>query len=312
MTDDFLVNGRERRVLRDALRATEDALLEIDGAASGERKVTPEALARGLREILAGQAALMEALLGAFSRRGGGRDSPSAEEASGAPGSTKRREAVLGGPEGLQRFLDDARGVSGEAPGEARAAGVSEGASPPSKKDILSPRERAERAARFAARIGKGFKDDDSAPAGDAPPKLRPLTLDDEDDLSALEAAQPRKRSAVEPPPPVAATPTEPTPEPSEPSAAASAYTGKRASDPVASLALETFPLEEMNRWLASGTVFQIRGAMAFLNMNSMGGTRIVEMSGNIRRMGFSDELGRLDAPGLNGSVLLFRRVEGA
>ncbi len=72
--------------------------------------------------------------------------------------------------------------------------------------------------------------------------------------------------------------------------------------------ALAAFSVENINRWLESGTIFQIRGALAFLNMRAMGGAKIDEFRGHIRRMGFSEEVGRLAGEGLAGDVMLFRR----
>jgi hypothetical protein len=74
--------------------------------------------------------------------------------------------------------------------------------------------------------------------------------------------------------------------------------------------ALRAFELEPLNKWIASGTVFQIRGVFAFLNMNSMGGGKVDEMSGYIRKMGFTEELGKLESQGVTGAILLFRKPE--
>src|SRR5205085_3107757 len=76
------------------------------------------------------------------------------------------------------------------------------------------------------------------------------------------------------------------------------------AIETIAQEAIAAFPLEEVNRWLGSGTIFQIRGALAFLNLRSMGGVKVDELRSHIRRMGFADELGRLAAEGLAGEVL--------
>lgn len=122
-----------------------------------------------------------------------------------------------------------------------------------------------------------------------------------------------------EAPPPEPLRPAAPSPDapaPEVPPSAAPAHSAPlgRAARPVvaavAEAALRAFPLEDLNRWLASGTVFQIRGSFAYFNMASMGGTRVEEMSGHIRRMGFADEMGTLETEGLVGVVLLFRRPE--
>lgn len=255
MGDRIELRGQDRRRLREAISDAEDALLEIGAVAAGDRKATPEAIARGLRAILAGQVTLMEALLGAA--------------ASPSHASVAR---------------DDV---------EAGAGGGGEGVGPAQYRR-RPPSDKAARAAAFAARIGKGFHEEDDA---DAPPaaKLKPLTLDtgdDDEDMRALAAVAPLMPKA---------------PLPSEP-ASGGAPAPARAGGP-SDEALRVFPLEELNRWLASGTVFQIRGSIAFLNMASMGG-KVEEMSGHIRRMGFADEIGRLEAEGLAGDVLLFRRPE--
>ncbi len=72
--------------------------------------------------------------------------------------------------------------------------------------------------------------------------------------------------------------------------------------------ALSIFALPDLNRWLASGTVFQLRGDLAFLNMNSMGGAKVDEMRGHLHKMGFSEDLGKLEAVGITGAVLLFKK----
>ncbi len=106
---------------------------------------------------------------------------------------------------------------------------------------------------------------------------------------------------------------------PPTPDTAPARPAGSPASAPVATpppartdvdpqAALEAFPLEDLNRWLDSGTIFQIRGDLAFLNLRSMGGLKVDEMKQNIRRLGFETEIGPLVVEGLKGEVCLFRR----
>jgi hypothetical protein len=73
-------------------------------------------------------------------------------------------------------------------------------------------------------------------------------------------------------------------------------------------LALERFELEALNRWLASGTLFQMRGDIAYLNLASS--VRIgFDFRAKLREMGFGRELGLLSADALSGPVLLFQRL---
>lgn len=108
-------------------------------------------------------------------------------------------------------------------------------------------------------------------------------------------------------PEPAPASRPEPKTEPA-PAAAAPAVAGA-APSAAASSAIEAFPLEDLNRWLDSGTIFQIRGDLVFLNVRSMGGLKVDEMKENIRRLGFESEVGRLEVVGLRGEVCLFRRA---
>lgn len=144
---------------------------------------------------------------------------------------------------------------------------------------------------------------------------VRPDDDDDEGgvaagDLDVLAPARPRPAGPRWPPP----EPLVPLGGPGRGAAPRGAGGGAPfppASESAEAAALAAFPIDEINRWLASGTIFQIRGALAFLNLRSMGGLRVDELRGHIRRMGFDDEVGRLVSPGIEGDVLLFRRVEG-
>jgi hypothetical protein len=168
-------------------------------------------------------------------------------------------------------------------------------------------------------------------PAEDEPARvfeIRPIPPDSLVDDGADEPlfAPPRPRAARrrEPPPeaaPAAAPPPPPAPAaapPPVPDAAPRppeagpdfAARFSEAAESVAREAIAAFPVDEVNRWLASGTIFQIRGSLAFLNLRSMGGVKVDELRSHIRRMGFEDEVGRLAAPGLAGEILLFRRPE--
>ncbi|RME72036.1 MAG: hypothetical protein D6776_09430 [Planctomycetota bacterium] len=100
-----------------------------------------------------------------------------------------------------------------------------------------------------------------------------------------------------------------PPPGDEEPGAPPSAPSGadRFVSAPDRRAALERFPVEDMNRWLASGTVFQIRGEFAYLNLDAMGG-QVMPFRDHIRNMGFGEQLGVLRGAPLQGRVLLFRR----
>jgi hypothetical protein len=92
----------------------------------------------------------------------------------------------------------------------------------------------------------------------------------------------------------------------------AAAESPEAAGDPEAQeshrrCALERFPLEDLNRWLSSGTVFQIREDFAYLNLGAMGG-QVATFRQNIRSMGFTSELGVLIGEEVGGRVLLFRK----
>ena len=137
--------------------------------------------------------------------------------------------------------------------------------------------------------------------------------------LEALSSEQGAEEEVSEPAPerpprpePRADPPPRPKPPAASPASAdAAAPPGGPGTASVASTreALEAFELADLNRWLGAGTgtVFQIRGALAFLNMNAMGG-RIDEMRANIKKLGFSEELGKLETDGLVGAVLLLKR----
>ena len=134
---------------------------------------------------------------------------------------------------------------------------------------------------------------------------IRPIPAERlEDDDEPIAPPLRRRPPAAKKP----AAPAPPEPEPPLPSRPAGEM--RDAIETVQTEAIAAFPLEEVNRWLASGTIFQIRGSLAFLNLRSMGGLKVDEMRGHIRRMGFVDELGRLVAIGLEGEVLLFRKAE--
>lgn len=124
-----------------------------------------------------------------------------------------------------------------------------------------------------------------------------------------------RRRSPVETPGETPGAPTSapkdaPAPLPEEPPPDFTARFGE-ADAALAREAIAAFPVEEVKRWLGSGTIFQIRGALAFLNLRSMGGVKVDELRSHIKRMGFADEVGRLVVAGLEGEVLLFRKPEG-
>jgi hypothetical protein len=195
------MRGRDKKLLRAALRASYEALGELQAGADGERPVAPRDLARALRALLETQVALIE---------------------------------MFAAKEGVELDVEPL----------------------PARSDTAHP----ERSAREA-----------STEAKEAP---------------ALAAE-----------PPAAAAPEAPA-------------KGGGLDPAVERAALSAFPLEELNRWIASGTVFQIRGALAFLNMNSMGGLKVEEMRGHIRKMGFSDELGKMTNPAVAGAILLFRRPD--
>ena len=72
--------------------------------------------------------------------------------------------------------------------------------------------------------------------------------------------------------------------------------------------ALDAFEPDAIARWLQSGTVFQIRGERAYLNMNAMSRENIEEIIANIRKMGFLREIGLLQNDRIPGDVLVFRR----
>src|SRR5262245_25801197 len=54
------MRGRDKKLLRAALRASYEALGELQAGAEGERPVTPRDLARGLRAVLECRVALIE------------------------------------------------------------------------------------------------------------------------------------------------------------------------------------------------------------------------------------------------------------
>ncbi len=113
-------------------------------------------------------------------------------------------------------------------------------------------------------------------------------------------------------PAPAPPEPAPPAPPPAPPAAPAEDLVDPgHVSRPIQAAALKAFPVDDLNRWLASGTVYQIRGEIAYLNLRAMGGEKIDEMKGHIRRMGFDLELGPLAAEGLSGEVCLFRRSAG-
>ena len=80
------------------------------------------------------------------------------------------------------------------------------------------------------------------------------------------------------------------------------------ASESHCARAQELFPLVDRERWLASGTVFQIRGEFAYLNMEAMGGDVEIFRT-SITKMGFEQELGFLRRVGGECSVLLLSRT---
>src|SRR5688500_16036326 len=167
------MRGRDKKLLRAALRASYEALGELQAGADGERPVTPRDLARALRALLESQVALIE---------------------------------MFAAKEGVELDVEPLPARSGTA--------------------------HPERAAREASAESK--------------------------DREAIPASAESKDA-----PAPAAPPEAPA---------------KGALDPaVERAALSAFPLEELNRWIASGTVFQIRGSLAFLNMNSMGGLKVEE-----------------------------------
>ena len=198
------MHGRERKIVRAALRASHDALAEIEPAATGDRPASAQLLARSIRTLLEGQIAILEAL-----------------------GGPALRES--GDPEAME-----------------------------------------------------------------------------------VDRPAPRRPSPARPEPPARAAPLPFEPPEGAAPAKAPAADGKPApvGADLAQEAIRAFPLEDMSRWITSGTVFQIRGTLVFLNMNSMGGAKVDEMRGHIRKMGYTEELGVLEAPGVTGSILLFRRPE--
>ncbi|HVY60137.1 MAG TPA: hypothetical protein VHF22_00730, partial [Planctomycetota bacterium] len=58
------MQGRERKIVRAALRACQDALAEIEPVATGDRPASALAIARAIRTLLEGQVAILEALGG--------------------------------------------------------------------------------------------------------------------------------------------------------------------------------------------------------------------------------------------------------
>jgi hypothetical protein len=156
-------------------------------------------------------------------------------------------------------------------------------------------------------------------------PRIRPIppdAIEADDDAEktprpAPEPLIPRRPAAAAPeqgrvpqPPAAAATAassSEPVPRP--PGMPDFAARFPAAAEQVQGEAIAAFPLDEINRWLGSGTIFQIRGSLAFLNLRSMGGVKVDELRGHLSRsMGFTDELGRLVVSGLAGDVLLIRK----
>jgi hypothetical protein len=128
------------------------------------------------------------------------------------------------------------------------------------------------------------------------------LIVDDgTEDLAGARAADER---------PALGAPAAPAEAPAASAPAASCAEIPAAPKHLQRAATDVFAVAEINRWLASGTIFQIRGGLAFLNLRSMGGQKADEFRGHIRRMGFSEELGRLTVEGIEGDVMLFRKPD--
>lgn len=70
--------------------------------------------------------------------------------------------------------------------------------------------------------------------------------------------------------------------------------------------------LHKLNRWLeggTSGTPFQLRGDRAYLNLQGGSPTWLRKNEEQLMtRMGFSRRIGRLDAPGLTGEIVVYER----
>lgn len=70
--------------------------------------------------------------------------------------------------------------------------------------------------------------------------------------------------------------------------------------------------LEKLNRWVsggASGTPFQWRGDMAYLNLNGAAPAGVRKYEEQLmKRMGFSRRLGRLAVPQLDGEIVVYER----
>ncbi|MHC4830594.1 MAG: hypothetical protein ACYTFT_09625, partial [Planctomycetota bacterium] len=71
--------------------------------------------------------------------------------------------------------------------------------------------------------------------------------------------------------------------------------------------ALELFAVEDLNRWLSSGTPFQLRKELAYLNLSACSRMNF-DFQEKLAEMGFPRRLGLLEAEDLEGRVLLFRR----
>lgn len=71
--------------------------------------------------------------------------------------------------------------------------------------------------------------------------------------------------------------------------------------------ALRRFAPEDINRWLKSGTPFQMRGDLAYLNIDAMGRLS-TDLRAKLRELGFVNELGTLDDPAVAGRVELFQK----
>jgi len=79
------------------------------------------------------------------------------------------------------------------------------------------------------------------------------------------------------------------------------------ASEADARRALARFEPTDINRWLATGTLFQMRADLAYLNLTAS--ERLAfDFREKLRDLGFAEELGVLEGHALRGEVLLFRR----
>ncbi|MFC1707595.1 hypothetical protein ACFL59_12400 [Planctomycetota bacterium] len=135
--------------------------------------------------------------------------------------------------------------------------------------------------------------------SAETPTPIPPSALADETDeptLMFMAKAQPGS-----------SPPEEPKAQPSEDREAALPGDLDAAPQAAIALALERFAPSEMQRWIDSGTLFQLRDDMAYVNVRAVANLKF-DLRGKMGELGFAKELGLLDSTEVEGNVLLFQR----